>query len=87
MAQVPDKEIKYRAVTLHAKDKALRAAFALSLVGTTQQLLAEEETASTVSGVLSNFQRCIVKGPHKAGELMKIKMISAKDGVCHGGLI
>ena len=82
-AQIQDKEIKRRADILHAKDKALRAAFAASLAGTTQQLLAEESTPSTITGVLANFQRCIVKGAHKTGELMPVKIISAKDGICH----
>lgn len=83
MPQIQDKEIKRRADILHAKDKELRAAFAQSLIGTTQQLLSEESTPSTITGVLSNFQRCIVKGAHKTGGLMQVKIITAKDGVCH----
>jgi len=84
MPQIADKEIKRRANILHAKDKELRAAFAASLTNTKQQFLAEEATATTVSGVLANFQRCIVKGAHKTGELSQVKIISAKDGICYG---
>ncbi|MDR1123886.1 MAG: radical SAM protein [Elusimicrobiota bacterium] len=87
MTQLPDKEIKRRAAVLHAKDEELRAAFALSLVGTTQQLLAEEETSSTISGVLANFQRCVVKGAHKTGGLADVKIISANNGVCMGVIL
>ncbi|MDR0734351.1 MAG: MiaB/RimO family radical SAM methylthiotransferase [Elusimicrobiota bacterium] len=86
MEQVPDKEIRRRADILHAKDKALRAAFAQSLVGTEQQFLAEEATASAVSGVLSNFQRAVVKGAHPTGNFMRVKITSAQSGVCHGVL-
>jgi threonylcarbamoyladenosine tRNA methylthiotransferase MtaB len=87
MPQLPFNIIKKRADILRAEDKKLRAAFAQSLVGTAQQFLSEEATPSTVSGVLGNFQRMIVKGAHKTGQIYTVKTISAKDGVCMGILL
>ena len=84
LEQIPPGVIRKRADILRAKDKQLRVDYAQSLVGGIHQFLAEEETSSTVSGVLENFQRVIIKGAHKTGELSPVKIISAKDGICSG---
>jgi threonylcarbamoyladenosine tRNA methylthiotransferase MtaB len=84
LKQLPPAEIKKRADILRAKDKRLRAAFARSLIGTTQQFLAEEETDLAVAGVSSNFQRIIIKGAGKTNKFESVKIISADKGICLG---
>ncbi|MDR1684310.1 MAG: tRNA (N(6)-L-threonylcarbamoyladenosine(37)-C(2))-methylthiotransferase MtaB [Elusimicrobiota bacterium] len=84
MPQLSAAEIKTRADILRQKDKELRAAFAKSLIGATQQFLAEEETKEGLSGVLGNFQRAIIKPAGKAKTISQVKITAAKAGLCCG---
>jgi len=73
--------VKQRAETLRALDKKLRRDFAEKLVGTSQRVLIEKPGAKG-EGVSSNFQRVEIQGAKNQGEIIKVKISSARDGVC-----
>ena len=83
--QLPAEEIKRRAETLRALDKALREQFAASFVGTEQTVFIEEYKEGNTRGITSNFQPVIVENaPENARGLVRVKITRAQGALCYG---
>lgn len=84
LKQIPPEEIKRRSEILHQKDKQLRQKAAQSLIGKEAEFLTETfiKANNSVSGVLPNFQRALIKGISLRPALRKVKIIKARDGIC-----
>ena len=87
LPQLPPEEIKRRAEKLRALDKALRGAFAASLVGTVQEVFIEEQKAGALHGITSNFQQVILVQNTPAHGLMRAKIVRAENNVCYGEIV
>ncbi len=87
LPQLPPEIIKSRAERLRELDKKLRADFAVSLVGSVQEVFIEEHNAQGVRGVTGNFQQVILENPPlEVHGLVKAKILRAKGPVCYGVL-
>lgn len=84
LKQLPPEEIKRRSEILHQKDKQLRQKAAQSLIDKEAEFLAETfiKANNSVSGVLPNFQRALIKGLSLQPALRKVKITKAQDGIC-----
>lgn len=87
LAQLPGEEIKRRAEQLRALDKELRRAFAVSLVGTQQEVFIEEKKGGAVHGITSNFQQVLLPANTRARGLVRVKIVRAENNVCYGEMI
>ncbi len=85
LPQLPREEIKRRADKLRALDKALRAAFAASFVGTEQTVFIEEKKGETVHGITSNFQPVVLA--KNAHGLVRVKIVRAENTLCYGEIV
>ena len=84
LPQVKTEEIKRRADLLRTLDKKLRKHFALSLVGSEQQVFVEEYKDGAVHGITSNFQPVILENTPQAKGLLRVKIIRTENGLCFG---
>lgn len=83
--QVPVEEIKRRAEILRNLDKELRRDFALSLVGTEQEVFVEERKTPHVQGISSSFQTVVIEGADSALRgLVKVLITRAEGSLCFG---
>ena len=80
--------IKKRAERLRALDKTLRAEFAHSLVGTEQEVFAEEYSRRGLCGVTSNFQHVIIENPpENIRGLVRVRILRAESGAAYAQLL
>lgn len=80
--------IKQRAEKLRALDRQLRADFALSLVGTEQEVFVEEYNGKHLQAVTANFQHVILENaPQDTSGLVRVKITRAEKDLCFGQII
>ncbi len=84
LPQLPLEEIKRRADKLRALDKALRSAFAASLVGTEQEVFIEAHKNGVLHGITANFQQIILPQNTPAHGLVRAKITRAEQNLCYG---
>ena len=86
LPQLTHEEIKRRADRLRELDKALRCAFAASLVGTEQTVFIEEKKAGALHGITSNFQPVLLPPACQARGLVRVKITRAEQQLCYAEL-
>lgn len=85
LKQLPAEEIKRRSEKLRILDKALRAAFAASLVGTEQDLFMEEHKDGLAHGITSNFQQVVLEGVSAPVHgLVRARITRSQGPLCYG---
>ena len=84
--QLPAEEIRRRAEKLRELDKKLRADFAASLIGTTQEIFIEEHKNGGARGITSNFQPVLLEGNTAAHGLVQAQIVRADGAFCAGKL-
>lgn len=88
LKQLPLQEIKRRAEVLRALDKELRAAFALSLVGTEQTVFVEEHKDGLPHGITSNFQQVVLENSSAPMHgLVRATITRAEGPLCYGAAL
>lgn len=88
LVQLPHEEIKRRSDKLRELDKKLRADFAVSLVGTEQDVFVEERPSAAPGGITSNFQHVLIENaPADLHGLVRVKITRAENSVCYGELL
>lgn len=88
LVQLPHEEIKRRSDKLRELDKKLRADFAVSLVGTEQDVFVEERPSAAPGGITSNFQHVLLENaPADLHGLVRVKITRAENSVCYGELL
>ncbi len=85
LPQLPAAVIKERAETLRRLDHQLRAAFAVYLVGTEQEVFIEEHSPQGLRAVTSNFQQVMLENaPQGLHGLLRVRIARAEGALCYG---
>lgn len=85
-AQVDPKEKQKRSAVLRQLSHKKRMAFAISQIGSIQDLLVTSVEKDTFRGITSNYLKCSVAGKNEIGNMVRVKVTSTEGAMLIGHL-